>query len=176
MSLLFHWGDIVEKVLAKVGVWKRDEKGGWPYIGGSIGRGVQNFYTLCICGFCSWNIIITTKILILENNWFDNFDWSKFVKWKWTNNIKFVSKLNNSNTSMNSITIKTSTIKTVNQNSNIIEISEKTLQHQNLIACFSLFSPPEKTPLGFIPLTFSLQVNSHSKLTVGGSWWFVKTI
>ena len=69
MSLLFHWGDIVEKVLAKVGVWKRDEKGGWPYIGGSIGRGVQNFYTLCICGFCSWNIIITTKILILENNY-----------------------------------------------------------------------------------------------------------
>ena len=130
------------KSLGKSGSLEKRWKGGMAIYGGgggSIGGGVQNFYTLCICGFCSWNIIITTKILILENNWFDNSDWSKFVKWKWTNNIKFVSKLDNSNTSMNSRTIKSSTIKTVNQNSNIIETSEKTLQHQNLIACLSLF-------------------------------------
>ena len=35
---VFHWGDIVKKVLLRVGGWEKYKKGGWSYMGVVYGK------------------------------------------------------------------------------------------------------------------------------------------
>ena len=80
VHLLFHWADIVIKVLLKVGVWKNDKKGGDHYKGVVVYRrkGGSNLLHTMFIHWHFWVLCLRWKL----KRWVAQFVTSNIIKYE----------------------------------------------------------------------------------------------